>query len=93
VSEIRQYPTTEEWVIMARERAKRPHDFIRRQTKPELPPFSSPVEDGNKNYYLWHLRIIPRLTEVAGFEIGSGININTALPEETAQFMREQKAE
>jgi UDPglucose--hexose-1-phosphate uridylyltransferase len=54
---------------------------------------TAPVEDENKDYYLWHLRIIPRLTEVAGFEIGSGININTALPEETASFMREQKVE
>jgi UDPglucose--hexose-1-phosphate uridylyltransferase len=54
---------------------------------------TAPVGDENKNYYLWHLRIIPRLTEIAGFEIGSGININTSLPEETAQFMREQKIE
>jgi UDPglucose--hexose-1-phosphate uridylyltransferase len=54
---------------------------------------SAPVGDENKNYYLWHLRIIPRLTEVAGFEIGSGININTALPEETAKFIRELKVE
>jgi UDPglucose--hexose-1-phosphate uridylyltransferase len=54
---------------------------------------TAPVGDENKNYYLWHLRIIPRLTQVAGFEIGSGVNINTALPEETAPFMREQKAE
>jgi len=49
--------------------------------------------DENNNYYLWHLRIIPRLAEVAGFEIGSGININTALPEETAKFIREPKVE
>ena len=54
---------------------------------------TAPVGDENKNYYLWHLRIIPRLTEAAGFEIGSGININTALPEETAQFMRELQVE
>lgn len=54
---------------------------------------TAPVGDENKNYYLWHLRIIPRLIKVAGFEIGSGINVNTALPEETAQFMREQKVE
>jgi galactose-1-phosphate uridylyltransferase len=26
---------------------------------------------------------------MAGFEIGSGIYINTALPEETAEFMRD----
>ena len=54
---------------------------------------TAPVGDENKDYYLWHLRIIPRLTQVAGFEIGSGININTALPEETAQFIRELKVE
>jgi len=54
---------------------------------------TAPVGDENKNYYLWHMRIIPRLTEAAGFEIGSGININTALPEETAKFMRELKIE
>lgn len=52
---------------------------------------TTPVGEENKSYYLWHLRIIPRLTEAAGFEIGSGININTALPEETARFMRELK--
>ena len=54
---------------------------------------TAPMGDENKDYYLWHMRIIPRLTEAAGFEIGTGIYINTALPEETAQFMRELKAE
>jgi UDPglucose--hexose-1-phosphate uridylyltransferase len=46
------------------------------------------IGDENEPYYMWHMRIIPRLTEIAGFEIGSGIYINTAVPEETAQFMR-----
>jgi UDPglucose--hexose-1-phosphate uridylyltransferase len=41
--------------------------------------------------YRWHIRIIPRLTEAAGFEIGSGIFINPALPEDTARFMRDLK--
>ena len=50
---------------------------------------TAPVSDENELYYMWHMRIIPRLTEVAGFEIGSGIYINTAVPEETAQFMRD----
>jgi UDPglucose--hexose-1-phosphate uridylyltransferase len=53
----------------------------------------APIGDENKDYYPWHIRIIPRLTEIAGFEIGTGIYINTALPEETAKFMREFKAE
>lgn len=49
---------------------------------------TAPVGDENEPYYMWHMRIIPRLTELAGFEIGSGIYINTAVPEQTAQFMR-----
>jgi len=45
--------------------------------------------DQSEPYCSWHLRIYPRLTAVAGFEIGSGIHINTSLPEQTAAFMRE----
>jgi UDPglucose--hexose-1-phosphate uridylyltransferase len=50
---------------------------------------TAPVGDENEPYYTWHMRIIPRLTEAAGFEIGSGIYINTAVPEETARFIRD----
>jgi UDPglucose--hexose-1-phosphate uridylyltransferase len=52
---------------------------------------SAPVGEEQTDYYQWHIRIIPRLSEAAGFEIGSGIYINTALPEETARFMRDLK--
>ncbi len=44
-------------------------------------------------YYHWYVQILPRLTTVAGFEIGSGLNINIALPEESAKFLREFKIE
>jgi UDPglucose--hexose-1-phosphate uridylyltransferase len=54
---------------------------------------TAPISDENKDYYSWHIRIIPRLTEATGFEIGTGININIALPEETAEFMRGQKTD
>ncbi len=36
----------------------------------------------------WFLQIGPRLTTRAGFEIGSGMSINTSLPEEDADFLR-----
>ncbi len=49
---------------------------------------TAPLNDEDKPYYLWHMQIIPRLTTPAGFELGSGMSINTALPEETAEFMR-----
>ncbi|MDA8402376.1 MAG: galactose-1-phosphate uridylyltransferase [Deltaproteobacteria bacterium] len=47
-----------------------------------------PIADEKEDYYHWSLRIIPRLTMKAGFEIGTGMSINTAVPEETAEFMR-----
>jgi len=40
-------------------------------------------------YYHWNIRIIPRLTLIAGFEIGSGIYINPSLPEQTVDYMRQ----
>ena len=50
---------------------------------------SAPAEDENKEYYLWHLQILPRLATIAGFELGSGIFITTMVPEESAAFIRE----
>ncbi|TLD40877.1 MAG: Galactose-1-phosphate uridylyltransferase [Candidatus Jettenia ecosi] len=38
----------------------------------------------------WHLLIRPRLTTQAGFEIGSGININPSIPEEDARFLKHE---
>ena len=49
---------------------------------------TSTTEDEDDPYYHWHIRIVPRLTTIAGFEIGSGIYINTALPEDTTKLMR-----
>jgi UDPglucose--hexose-1-phosphate uridylyltransferase len=50
---------------------------------------SAPVGEECADFYRWHIRIIPRISEVAGFEIGPVMYINTALPEETAKFMRD----
>ena len=52
---------------------------------------SAPVEDENKAYYLWHIQILPRITRIAGFELGSGIYITTMLPEESAASIRERR--
>ncbi len=51
---------------------------------------TAPLRDSCMDYYHWHLEIVPRLTTPAGFELGSGIYITTAIPEETAQYLREQ---
>ncbi len=49
---------------------------------------TAPAECAGVGYYHWYLSIIPRLTHVAGFELGSGLFINTVLPEAAAEFLR-----
>lgn len=38
--------------------------------------------------FRWHMEIIPRLTGLAGFEMGTGFYINPVLPESAAAFLR-----
>lgn len=47
-----------------------------------------PRGDEDKEYFLWHVEILPRLATPAGFELGSGMSINTVLPEEAADALR-----
>ena len=49
---------------------------------------SIPAREGEREYFHWYLTIIPRIVRTAGFEIGSGMYINTSLPEESARFLR-----
>jgi UDPglucose--hexose-1-phosphate uridylyltransferase len=49
---------------------------------------TSTMDQCGNDYYHWHLEIMPRLSTRAGFEIGSGMNINHILPETCAQNLR-----
>ncbi len=42
-----------------------------------------------RSNYHWHLEIVPKLAIPAGFELGSGININIVEPTEAAKYMRQ----
>jgi UDPglucose--hexose-1-phosphate uridylyltransferase len=50
---------------------------------------TAPEHETQSDYLHWYIAIVPHLTRMAGFEIASGMFINTALPEESAQFLRE----
>ena len=68
-----------------------------------LADFHSRLNDPDYNYIVntsaryraqdpqlhWYLQIRPRLMTMAGFKIGSGININPSVPEEDAAFLKE----
>jgi len=48
-------------------------------------PYHSPLGHA----YHWHIEVMPRLTQVAGFEWGSGFYINPVVPEDAARTLRE----
>jgi UDPglucose--hexose-1-phosphate uridylyltransferase len=39
----------------------------------------------------WYMSIVPRIASASGFELGSGIHINTLAPERSAEFLRNVK--
>ena len=50
---------------------------------------TAPLNEGPVDHFHWSIEILPRLTRLAGFEWGTGININTVSPEEAARRLRE----
>jgi UDPglucose--hexose-1-phosphate uridylyltransferase len=57
------------------------------------PPFNfmlhtAPLRTDGLDYFHWHLEIIPKLANVAGFEWGSGFFINPMPPETAAASLR-----
>ncbi|MBI4712825.1 MAG: galactose-1-phosphate uridylyltransferase [Planctomycetes bacterium] len=52
---------------------------------------SIPVDEKGSDYFHWYISLIPRVSQTAGFELGSGMFVNVALPEASAKFLREVK--
>ncbi len=50
---------------------------------------NAPTRDRCMDYFHWHIEILPRMTTAAGFELGTGIYITTAIPEQTAEYLRD----
>ncbi|WP_062641009.1 galactose-1-phosphate uridylyltransferase [Streptomyces maremycinicus] len=50
---------------------------------------SAPNGEEATAYFAWHLQIVPRLTEPAGFELGTGIAVNPVPPEHAAARLRQ----
>lgn len=51
--------------------------------------YSAPIGEENSSYLHWYVQIVPRIHNVGGFEIGTGIYINTHAPEATAKYLKE----
>ncbi len=50
---------------------------------------SGPLRAGALDHFHWHLEIVPKLTNLAGFEWGTGFFINPTPPEEAARYLRD----
>jgi len=48
---------------------------------------TAPVREPKGTFH-WHLEITPRLTEIAGFERGTGFYINPVVPEDAAAILK-----
>jgi UDPglucose--hexose-1-phosphate uridylyltransferase len=41
------------------------------------------------NFYTWHIEIIPKVSMIGAFELGSGIDVNVVDPDESAKILKE----
>jgi len=48
----------------------------------------SAAPNANVDDFHWYISLVPRVNQPAGFELGSGMYINSAIPEESAEFLR-----
>ena len=61
-------------------------EAVRRVAAIEGPfPLNAWLHDGDH----WHVELVPRLTVLAGIELGAGIYVNTLAPEEAARRLRD----
>jgi UDPglucose--hexose-1-phosphate uridylyltransferase len=69
-----------------------PYNFVLKTAPNPVPRPGRPGYWTTLQYdYHWRIAILPRLTQVAGFEWGTGFYINPMPPEDAARYLREVK--
>ncbi|BDV41389.1 galactose-1-phosphate uridylyltransferase [Geotalea uraniireducens] len=67
-----------------------PYNFILHTAPPRQPRLGKPDYWSSIEFdYHWYIELVPRLTQIAGFEWGTGFYINPTSPEDAASFLRE----
>jgi UDPglucose--hexose-1-phosphate uridylyltransferase len=63
---------------------------VLRETLGAMPPYNLWVRTAPRGaeHFHWHIDILPRLTRLAGFELGAGVAVNIRAPEQVAQELR-----
>jgi UDPglucose--hexose-1-phosphate uridylyltransferase len=72
------------------------HDVMNRlgRTLGNLPPLNMWVRTAPRDaeHFCWRIEIMPRLAQLAGLEIGTGVHLNVLAPEDAARRLREAGA-
>jgi UDPglucose--hexose-1-phosphate uridylyltransferase len=86
-----EYRSEEDYTDLARSLRETLVRLDRRIENPPLNYFihSNPFGEAANAYYHWHIEILPKLSQVGGFEWGSGAYINSVAPEDAARHLRE----
>ncbi len=63
----------------------------------ECPDFNYVIRSGkpsnaNSEFIHWYMSIVPRVDMATGFELGTGMHVNSLVPEVSAEFLRKVKA-
>lgn len=61
----------------------------------DFPPYNLAIHtipQAGQDDFHWHIEFLPRLTQQAGFDWGSGFYVNPTPPEDAARFLREALA-
>jgi UDPglucose--hexose-1-phosphate uridylyltransferase len=69
------------------------HDVLNRLASVlgALPPLNLWVRTAPRDadYFCWRIEVVPRLAQLAGLEMGVGVNLNILPPERSAELLRE----
>jgi UDPglucose--hexose-1-phosphate uridylyltransferase len=49
---------------------------------------TAPCDGADYPYYHWHIEILPKTSVWAGFELSTGIEVSTIMPEDAAEYLR-----
>ena len=52
---------------------------------------TGPTQTPHIRHYHFHIEVMPKLSKIAGFEVGTGFYINPVPPENAARFLREDQ--
>jgi UDPglucose--hexose-1-phosphate uridylyltransferase len=61
-----------------------------RDTLGAMPPYNLWVRTAPRGaeHFHWHIDVVPRLTRLAGFELGTGVGVNIRAPEQVAKELQ-----